>query len=107
MIDPNQGTFAVKLLPPAPKWWADNQEYLLAKGGTHGLAFQATKHSDQTLEIFIEGPLNQSFHLHGPCPSCPQDDTLHIAITWQDDALNLYLNGQPTQEFRPSEMPRS
>ena len=58
------------------------------------ISAKATKHSDKTVEIKLTGPFDKTFVFRRPIPPCDQRG-LHVAMTWADNKVQLYLNGKP------------
>lgn len=89
----NQGTIAFRLNHEKPDWWSDTNGYDFGTvDDQSGIAVTARKHPDGMVEVDILGALGGTFHFRHPTPQCGKAG-LHVAITWQERAVKLYLNG--------------
>ena len=57
------------------------------------ISAEAKKLPDKTIEIKIVGPFDESFVFQRPIPLCDKRG-LQVAITWNNNKVEFYLNGQ-------------
>jgi hypothetical protein len=101
MITRQQGTFGVTFTPQPNDWSTDSQTYLLGEYLKEDMSLTATKHADRTLELNVSGPLGKTFTLRGPQPPCRE---LKLGFTWENDEIQLFMNGKLLKSFIASEM---
>lgn len=78
------------------KDWATNSScynFRTTKLKLEGISVKTTKHPDKTVEIKLIRLSGKTFTFRNPVPACDERG-LHVAITWKEDKVKLYLNGQ-------------
>lgn len=78
--------------------WATNKRaYKFPEATMPPVRIAATKESDCTLMLVIQGPLNRGFLLKVPLQkiltSPPDARGVHLELTWGNGEIILYLNG--------------
>jgi hypothetical protein len=96
-----QGTFGITFTPNQKDWSTDIHTYLLGEYLRGDISLKATKHADQTLELNISGPLGKTFTLRLPQPPGRE---LKLGLTWENDLIELFMNGKPLKVFIASQM---
>jgi hypothetical protein len=56
------------------------------------------KHPNKTVVIEADGPFGRRFNFRLPMPTC-DGRGLHVVITWENQVINFYLNGQLAESF--------
>jgi hypothetical protein len=88
-----EGTVMATVGHSHPDWDTNNNSYNWALPG-HGLiTWGATKNSEKTLSVWIEGPFRAKYDFTVAMPPCPGGQ-LTIGVTWVKGEVILYLNGK-------------
>ena len=77
-------------------WFENQNRYNFGSVSNGGIQATAIKHPDKTIQIDITGAMNQDFTFHTPAPHCGPEG-MHVAITWGNLEIKLYLNGALVQ----------
>jgi hypothetical protein len=101
MITPQQGTFDITFTPNQKDWSTDIHTYLLGEYMRGDISLKATKHADRTLELNISGLLGKTFTLRLPQPPGRE---LKLDLTWENDLIELFMNGKLLKVFIASQM---
>ena len=101
MITPQKGTFGITFTPNRHNWSTDDHTYLLGEYLRGDISLKATKHADRTLELNISGPLGKTFTLRRPQPPGRE---LKLGLTWENDLIELFMNGKLLKIFIASQM---
>jgi len=100
----NEGTIVFRLQHQHKDCATNSAGYNFGIIKADDISAEAAKHSDKTLEIKLTGSFDKNFTFRNPIP--PSDEGgLHVAMTWKEDKVQLYLNGQlvetkEAEEFR-------
>lgn len=89
----NEGTMVFWLNHEHKDWSTNSSGYNFGTSRMEDISAETTKHPDKTIEIKLTGPFDKSFVFRRPIPQCDPRG-LQVAITWKDDEVKLYLNGQ-------------
>jgi len=89
----NEGTIVFRLQHQHKGWSTNSSGYNFDIARGEDISVATTKHPDKTLEIKITGPYDKTFTFRNPIPVCDERG-LHVAITWKEGTVKLYLNGQ-------------
>src|SRR5262245_2244396 len=90
------GTIAFWCKHEHPDWTSNSAGYNFGTFEVQQMRFKATKHPDRHIELDIDGPLGVRHNVYLPIPACNHVG-LHVAITWQEHKIIVYLNGRPAQ----------
>ncbi len=74
-------------------WPTNSNSYNFSEFTAQSIKVKASKHSDRTVELNIDGPLGQQFNIRKPIPECDEGG-LFVAITWGRPEVKVYLNGK-------------
>lgn len=89
----NEGSMVFGLNHENKDWSTNSSGYNFGSFQHEEISAKVTKHPDKTIEIELIGPFDKNFVFRRPIPPC-DDRGLHVAITWKDDMVQLYLNGE-------------
>jgi hypothetical protein len=92
-----EGTFSCRISAPDADWPSNSREYRFPPVTGEGILVQVVKDTKRTLHVCVNGPLGQSIVFREDT-STLVTPKLHIALTWKDSTLELYLNGKLTQK---------
>ena len=90
----NEGSIVFGLSHEHKDWPTNSSGYKFPTINQKDISAEVTKHPDKTIEIKVIGPFDKSFVFKKPVPPCDQRG-LQVAITWKNNKVELYLNGQP------------
>lgn len=90
----NEGSIVFELKHEHKDWSTNSSSYNFRGIEQGDISAEAKKHSDKTIEIKLTGPFDKTFVFKNPIPPCDQRG-LHVAMTWKDEKVELYLNGKP------------
>ena len=88
-----EGSMDFWLKHPHRDWATNDNGYRFGPFSYEGITCSAIKHPNRTIEISVRGPFDRRFTFRYPMPQCDERG-LHVAITWKDDQVKLYLNGK-------------
>lgn len=90
----NEGSMVFWLNHEHKDWATNSSGYNFGAIEQQEISAEAKKLPDKTIEIKIVGPFDKSFVFQRPIPPCDKRG-LQVAITWNNNKVELYLNGQP------------
>src|SRR6266480_439263 len=94
------GTVYFTLRHAQRDWTTNSNSYDFGTLNRPPVNIKATKMPDRTLTIEIEGPFDSAFLFTVPTPPAV---ALRVAITWGNQRLNLFLNGEKVQTINKKE----
>jgi hypothetical protein len=95
-----EGSVALTLKHENKDWITNNNSYSFKPFSNKDIFFfQVGKDPNKTLRLVANGPLGHylTFRHNVSDISTPE---LHVALTWKDSVVKLYLNGKPIQELQ-------
>lgn len=95
---PEEGTIFFCIDHPHKGWSIDDQSYSFAPLKKGPLIITPNKHPDGTIEIAIEGLLEEPIVSRRPIPESEQPGVT-VAATWTKENIIVYLNGQQVDIF--------
>lgn len=90
----NEGSIVFGLFHKHKDWSTNSSGYNFEAIKQGDISAEAKKLPDKTIEIKLTGPFDKAFVFQRPIPQCDQRG-LQVAMTWKDNKVQLYLNGQP------------
>lgn len=89
----NEGSIVFGLSHEHKDWPTNSSGYKFDIIEQKDISVEAKKLPDKTIEIKLTGPFDKTFVFQRPIPQCDERG-LQVAMTWKDDEVKLYLNGQ-------------
>ena len=89
----DEGTVVFQIDHPHPDWCTNSNKYVFGELRKGQLSISPTKHTDCTVELAISGLGKKKIVSKRPIPES-EFPGIAIAITWQGNEVNIYLNGQ-------------
>jgi hypothetical protein len=74
-------------------WATNNNSYNFPNVEQGPIIVSSRKNPDKTVFVQINGPFGNSYDFREPIPLCDARG-LHVAITWANNEVILYLNGK-------------
>ena len=94
-----EGSIATFLRHENPNWPTNRAVYHFPEITSGGITFNAMKNYDRTVTIFIDGPFGNPYEFKEPIPPCDERG-LHVAVTWSNNEVILYLNGKRVKSMK-------
>lgn len=98
----NEGSVAFTLNHEHSDWLTNGNAYKFNPVREQGVFIQASKESDCTFRVSINGPLGHSLTFRHDLSELTTTK-LHVALEWKDSAVKLYLNGNLVNEQKIEE----
>jgi hypothetical protein len=89
-----KGTIGFHLSHDHTNWATNADTYLFMPISQSGIHVSSVKYPDGTIETNVYGPFGRHFTFRTPIPESEHPATLVVAITWERNEVNLYLNGK-------------
>ncbi len=96
----NKGTVTFLLQHEHADWFSNHHRYEFPTIRHENLTVKAVKNHDCTIEININGLLEQRLRFVQPIPTSCDARGLQVAISWTVQNVILYLNGREVERLR-------
>jgi hypothetical protein len=88
-----KGTLAFFVKGKDADWATNDKPYSFKPFTREGISAIVSKGTDRGVYVEIAGPFGNSYDFRVPLPACDHRG-LHVALTWEDESVTLYLNGE-------------
>lgn len=93
----SQGSLTFWMRQPA-RWASSPGGIKFAPVNAPGVRLTMQKNPDHTLEFFLEGALRRTTHFLVSLPSRIRPCGIHVALTWKEPKVELWLDGRMVGE---------
>ena len=87
-----EGTLAYDVKVPDGYWETTGQPCRFPTTGSPGIYTETTILGDHTIDVQIDGPLGRFWEIKSKSIT-DKPKKIMLAITWKDDEVKLYVNG--------------
>lgn len=94
-----EGSIVFTLKQEQKDWITNNKSYRFKPLSQQGIFIQVVKDSNKTLRLTANGPLGHYLTFRHNVSDISTTD-LHVALTWKDSVVKLYLNSKSVQELQ-------
>lgn len=95
-----EGTISFNVQHEHPDWPTNGNGYDFGTISMLPITVSARKDPNGILNISITGPFNKTFNFHRVIPPTSYPAFVHVALTWGQKTMQLYLNGLLAEEAK-------